>query len=454
MTNPVAARAPTRYHPQSMRWLANLIYFLVALLYLPVAIYNAMVLGKNRTGWSQRFGNVPTFDPTKKRIWIHAVSLGEVNATSKLVNTIEQQRPDVDIVFSTTTDTGYARAVQLYGRDRVFRFPLDISTVISKALNRIHPTIIVLVELELWYNFVCMSAQRDIPVLVVNGRLTERSAKRLSLLGPIARSMFRNLSWVSAQDQSIASRFIELGTSADKVEITSSLKWDTATISDNVEGADKLAQTLDIKKNKPLWVCGSTGHDEEPLLLTAYHRVIERMPNDPPQLIIVPRKPERFDEVARLIEQAGFVCKRRSLHPDGAKPFEKQASGSNKTSSQTTVILGDTMGELRKFYSLADVVFVGRSLVPMGGSDPIEVAALAKPIIVGPHMDNFRLPVQMLKDADAIRRVESEQQLADEVQKMLHDLQPMKDLGARARQVVIKNQGATLRTAEKIIRTL
>lgn len=437
-----------------MRWLADIIYFLVGLIYLPIAIYNAIVLGKNRTGWSHRFGNVPIFDGGKKRIWIHAVSLGEVNATSKLVKTIEQQRPDVDIVFSTTTDTGYARAVELYGDERVFRFPLDFSLVISKALDRIHPTMIVLVEQELWYNLVHMSARRNIPVLVVNGRLTERSAKRLSLLGPIARSMFNNLSWVGAQDQSIASRFISLGTSAYNVDITSSLKWDTATISNNVDGVDKLAQTLNIEKDKPVWVCGSTGHEEEPLLLTAYHRLMEQMPDNAPLLIIVPRKPERFDQVARMIEQAGFVCKRRSLHPDDAKPFEKQSSGLKNTPTNPTVILGDTMGELRKFYSLADVVVVGRSLVPMGGSDPMEVAALSKPIIVGPHMENFLLPVQMLKEVDAIRRVDSEQELASTVHDLLSDSQLARDMGSRAKQVVIKNQGATLRTVEKIIRYL
>jgi len=392
-----------------MRWFANGLYFVAGLLYLPVAAYNALFLGKNRRGWRERFGFVRARRSGVPRVWIHAVSLGETNATTRIVAEIEKRLPDVDIVFSTTTDTGYARAAQLYGADRVFRFPLDFSPVISRVLRRIAPTMIVLVELELWYNLTTMAAARHIPIAVINGRLTARSARRFGFLGGGARRMFRAVTWVGAQDEAIAERFRKLGTPPDRVEVTSSLKWDSAQVTDHVEGSEAAASALGIDCSRPLWVCGSTGPGEEAMILNAYRRITERshrvaqgLPVDQPdtrdvvdaQLVVVPRKPERFDEVARLIEREGFRCTRRSVHGDD-NPAQRV--------SAPTVFLGDTMGELRKFYALADVVFVGRSLVAMGGSDPMEVAALGKPMIVGPHMDNFADPTDVLARAGAGR---------------------------------------------------
>ena len=439
-----------------MRWIADLAYFFAGLVYLPVALYHALIVGKNRRGWGQRFGFGPRFEPGRRRVWIHAVSLGEVNATPRLVERLCRRLPEVDIVFSTTTDTGFARATQLYGVDRVFRFPLDFSPVVSQVLRRVAPTLVVLVELEVWYNLVGLAAARGIPVAVVNGRLTERSARRLGYLGPIARSMFRRLAWVGAQDDTMAERFRKVGVPDDRVEVTSSLKWDTAHVTDEVDGAGALAVALGLNRARPLWVCGSTGPGEESMILTAYRRVLEgAWPStdaarhvagkpgvpDSPKLAIVPRKPERFEEVARLIQREGFRCVRRSQHADGSPPVEVDVP---------TVVLVDTMGELRKVCSLADVVFVGRSLVPMGGSDPIEVAALGKPILVGPHMENFRLPVAALRAAEAIGIVDSPIGLAREVGAILSDRASAKRMGERARAVVLKNQGATKRTVDRL----
>ncbi len=445
-------------YDRNMRWLADVAYLLVGLLYLPVLLYQAIFLGKNRRGWGERFGFVRTFDPTRQRIWIHAVSLGEVNATPRLVEALRERLPDVDIVVSTTTDTGYARAVQHYGPQRVFRFPLDFSLVVARVLRRVRPSMIVLVELEVWFNMVRMATRAELPVLVVNGRLTPRSARRLSRLGSVARSMFADLAWVGAQDEAIASRFRSLGVADDRVDVTSSLKWDSATVVDRVDGADTLAEALGIDPARPLWVCGSTGPGEEVMILEAYARLMNEWATLArgvqansmretctvgPVLAIIPRKPERFDEVARLIERAGFACLRRSAHGEGSR---------SDPVPERTVILGDTMCELRKFYSLADVVFVGRSLVPLGGSDPMEVAALGKPVIVGPNMENFRLPVEALQAADAIRIVESPDALPAVVGKLLQDYAATAEFGARAREVVINNQGVTGRTADAVAR--
>ncbi len=427
-----------------MRWFADFLYLIVGLLYLPVAAYNALLLGKNRHGWRERFGGLRRFDKDRQRIWIHAVSLGEINCTPLLVKKLRDQLPDVDIVISTTTDTGFARAVQLFGPRAVFRFPLDFSLAILRALDRINPSLIVLVELEVWYNLIHQANRRGIPIAIVNGRLTQRSARRLAWIGAIGRSMFARLTWVGAQDQAIASRFCALGTPSACVEMTSSLKWDTATVGDHVEGADALASAMAINRTKPLWVCGSTGPAEEAIVLEAYKIILARCPESrhAPMLAIVPRKPERFDEVAKLIRSVGYACIRRSDRADGCEVPSLEDS--------PIVILGDTMGELRKFYALANVVFVGRSLVPMGGSDPMEVAAMGKPMIVGPHMDNFALPVAALRQAQAILSVPNANELAEAVIKILTHEDQAQALSNNARRVVKENQGATDLTVQKL----
>ncbi len=466
-----------------MRWFVDFVYLLAGLAYLPIALYHALIVGKNRRGWSERFGAVPALDPTKGRIWIHAVSLGEINATPRLVDALRQRLDDVEIAFSTTTDTGYARAVQLYGAECVFRFPLDFSPVIARVLRRVSPSMIVLVELEVWYNLVRMATRRGIPVVVVNGRLTPRSARRFHRLGRAARAMFGDLAWVGAQDLPISSRFRELGVPDERVEVTSSLKWDSATIADRVEGADLLAGAMGIDRSRPLWVCGSTGPGEEVMILDAYRRILNRWEDGPrgvprsfedggagerPVLAIIPRKPERFTEVARIIERAGFACVRRSEHPDEAKsnrvarasehlPAQPQThahADGDTCSTCPPVFLGDTMGELRKFYSLARVVFIGRSLVPMGGSDPMEVAALGKPMVIGSYTENFELPVAALCEGDAIRVVESAGELSDVIDAILRNPSLAQELAARPRQVVIRNQGAAQRTADKLVALL
>jgi len=443
-----------------MRWLADFVYVLAGLAYLPVAIYNALVLGKNRHGWSQRFGRVPRYDPTRRRIWIHAVSLGEVNCTPRLVEALRERLPDVHVVFSSTTDTGYARAVQLYGRENVFRFPLDFSLVVSRVLRRVHPTVVLLVELEVWYNLIRIATARGVPVAVVNGRLSGNSARRFRRLGIVADSMFRRLAWVGAQDQEIAARFEALGVPKSRIQVTSSLKWDTAEVTDHVDGSGCLARAMCLHHGRPIWVCGSTGPGEEAMLLNAYRQLCAGWPDlaqsvqgdkrkstaaEPPILVLVPRKPERFDEVARTIADAGFTCVRRSEHLDGTQLNGWPESG---------VALGDTMGELRKFYSLASVVFVGRTLVPMGGSDPMEAAALGKPLVIGPYTHNFQVPVAALLRNNALRIVEDPRALSDTVRSLLIDSAHAEAMGARAREVVKCNQGAGAKTLDGIVHLL
>jgi 3-deoxy-D-manno-octulosonic-acid transferase len=252
--------------------------------------------------------------------------------------------------------------------------------------------------------------------------------------------MFSRLAWVGAQDAEIASRFISLGVPEDRVTLTGSMKWDTAAVADTVNGAGELARALGIANDRPMLVCGSTGPGEEEVVLEAFERLSESGRRI--RLAIVPRKPERFEEVARLIATRTSGCLRRSEHADGTE------------ADTDCVILGDTMGELRKFYSLATVVFVGRSLVPMGGSDPMEAAALGKPVIAGPHMDNFRQPRDALQDGLALSTVRSADEMAETVGRICDQPAEVARAGKAARRVVIEHQGATDITVNALTKLL
>ncbi len=430
--------------------LLDFLYVFAALAYLPVLVYQALVLKKSRGGWGERFGDIPLRTGDRLCVWVHAVSLGEVNATRSLVAELKKRRADIDIVISATTDTGLAAARSHYPDLHVFRYPLDFSFVVRRVLGRIRPDAVVLMELEVWPNFIELCAGRGIPVGVANGRVTEEKSMRRfgrPVIRGIARRMMSRLAFVGVQNETYAARFRRLGALAGRIHVTGNLKYDTAVIADDIPGAAAVAEAMGIARGPahPLVVAGSTGPGEEVLLLDAFTAVRRHLPGA--QLAIVPRKPERFDEVARLIESHGFCCRRRTNCPDGAHPTQE-------TVDRPVVLLGDTMGELRKFYSLAGAVFVGRSLVPLGGSDPIEVAALARPMCYGPHMENFADAAAELESATAVIRLESAQELAPALLALIRQEGDVAGMGVRAREVVRRNIGATGRTADLILALL
>ena len=428
----------------------DILYTAATVLSSPVWLARRAPRRKVLRAFRERMGNVPRRDPGRPALMIHAVSLGEMNATRELVRMLEQARPDLHMIVSTTTDTGHARGRQLYGWSpdvTLIRFPLDFSGAVGRVLSRLRPQLVVLLELEVWPNFMLQCERRGIPVVLVNGRMTEHSFNRYGMLpNAVVAPMFRRLTRVAAQDQTYANRFIELGTSPSRVSVTGTMKFDTAQVSDRIPGDDQLAAALGIRSGiEPVWVCGSTGPGEEEIVLHAYRHLLNRFARL--RLVIVPRKPERFDEVAHLIEQFHFKCLRRSRNdPPPVDP------------PVPPVILGDTMGELRKFYSLADVVFVGRTLVDLGsrqhGSDMIEPAALAKPVIVGPYTGNFAEAMIKLRQDDALVEVSDEATLTETVRALLATPERAKPMGRRAQDVVRREQGATARHAQVILELL
>jgi 3-deoxy-D-manno-octulosonic-acid transferase len=408
--------------------------------------------------FSQRMGHVARRASDYPAVMIHAVSLGEMNATRMLVRKLREARPELHFVISSTTTTGYARAVELYGPDAgqftLLRYPLDFTPAVTRVLDNLRPAVVVLMELEVWPNFIRQCHARGIPVIVVNGRMTAPSARKYRMGWPVVHAMFRRLSAVCAQEETYKRQFEMLG--APNVTVTGTMKFDTATVADRIDGDRELADALGLRPQvlgdadgEPIWVCGSTGPGEEEAILRQFRKLLESHPRL--RLVIVPRQEPRFDEVAALIEKAGFALLRRSKTktPDGVPPTNPAA---------TAVILGDTFGELRKFYSLADVVFVGRTLLDLGpknhGSDMIEPAALKKPVIVGRWTGNFADVMSHFRAGEAMREIDREDDLGAAVATLLASPDRAREMGERAQAIVKREQGATDRNVHVIVDSL
>jgi 3-deoxy-D-manno-octulosonic-acid transferase len=396
-------------------------------------------------GWAQRLGKIRRKDLSKKCIWIHAVSVGEVNATRSIVDELKSKFDDFELVMSTTTDTGFARASALYAdKHTVFYFPLDFSYFMRRAFANIAPALCILMELEVWPNFIETANKLNVSVIIVNARITDRSLAKYRMIRPIAEKLFGKINLFLAQTPEYAARFRKIGAKEENVLVTGSLKYDTAQICDKVDGADVLAAEMGLE-NKKLWVAGATGNDEEEIILDVYRNLLYQTDFKDLRLVIVPRKPERFNEVAQIIKQKGFACLRYT---------EAKKSSVLPVTDNQTVILGDTMGDLRKFYSLAELIFAGRSLVPMGGSDMMEAAALGKCTIFGPYAFNFKQTVDALLAGNGALLVKNQNSLLKTVQKCLAEPDYAERIARNGRKIIKENQGATEKTIQQIKKIL
>lgn len=386
--------------------------------------YHLLRTGKWRTDWPGRFGCCPPLPcDGRPTLLIHAVSVGEINAIRLLVDALSKQT-DWHIAISTTTNTGIQRARTLYQPGhRVVRYPLDFSPAVKTFLDAVHPDLVALVELEVWPNFTELCQKRDIPLAVINGRLSDVGFSRYRFVRPLVRTMFNRLAAVAAQSQTYGRRFESLGVPRRCVYVLDTMKWDTAQIADEVPGAEQLADQMGIDRSRPLVVAGSTAPGEEELL-------IRTCPADA-QLLLAPRKPEWFDNVAAIAPD----IVRRTHHPNGSK---RAVDGQR-------LFLLDTIGELRKAYVLADVAIVGRSFLGLFGSDMIEPIALGKPTITGPHHSNFTDTVQALVEGRGLVVTEHP---GDAAADLIRDRDRAADLANRGRAVIRAHQGATQRHVE------
>lgn len=443
-----------------MNLLFDFIYAIALFFAWPILLVKSLRTGKYRSDWPARFGRIrddrplplegfapaPPPHQQPRRLMIHCVSVGELLSMRHLVDRLLAADPRLELIITTTTDTGTTRARDLYhtppyrGRVRTYRYPLDFSFAVESFLDHTQPHAIALVELETWPNFVRIAEQRRIPLCIINGRLTERSMRRYQLVRPVVQGMFRRVAWLGIQTDTIAHRFIALGAPRERIVVWPTLKYDTADLSDTIPGADQLAAALGIAAAHRLFVGGSTGAGEEAPLINTYLS----LRNDHPdlRLAIAPRKPETVPQVIAAIRAADLTPVLRSEHPDGA---------SSRVLAPDDIVVLDTLGELKKLYSLATVVFVGRSLVPLGGSDMIEVAALAKPCCFGPHAFNFAEAVELLTQAQGAVIVENSERLAQTIRRWLEDPAAARDTGQRGRAIIAAQRGSTERYVQRLL---
>jgi 3-deoxy-D-manno-octulosonic-acid transferase len=399
---------------------------LLDLLYIPLGLATAPFwLRKRREGWDQRFGHVgamfedSSLDPERPRVMLHAVSVGEVNALRAIVPMLAES---AEVFVSTTTDTGLARAQSLFGdmsRVHVVRYPLDCSWMVQRFLDLVRPDVVGLVELEVWPNFIKICFARGIPIGIVNGRISSRSYKGYRRLRALLRPTFARLCFACVQDQDYAQRFRAMGTPQDRIRITGTMKWDSVRAdhcSQPGERAQQIAREMGLDLNRPIVVAGSTGPTEEQLM----H---ESVPGDV-QLIIAPRKTERFDEAAQLVPGA-----------------VRRSSGRAAPPGSTRFIL-DTIGELSSVFEIANLVIMGRSFNDQYGSDPIEPAGLAKAVIIGSRYGDFESSVALLRNAGGIR-IESRETLPEAVAELLGDEARRTTMGEAAQRCVRDQQGAS-----------
>ncbi|HHM06098.1 MAG TPA: 3-deoxy-D-manno-octulosonic acid transferase [Gammaproteobacteria bacterium] len=382
-----------------------------------------------RRRWGERFGWVPVRD--QPCVWLHAVSVGEVQAAAPLIEWLLARGEAV--LVTTTTPTGSERVRSLFGgRVAHCYLPYDLPGAVARFLKRIRPRLGVIMETELWPNLFRACRRAEVPLVLANGRLSERSAAGYRRLGGLAREVVRDLSVIIAQGQADAGRFLSLGAEPERVRVSGNIKYDLSFQPGTKTQAGILRRMWG--EARPVWIAASTHAGEDEPILEAHARVRRRLPEA--LLVLVPRHPERFDAVAELCARRGCPVVRRT---------EWRACERG-----TQVFLGDTMGELPMMYAASDVAFVGGSLVPTGGHNVLEPAALGVPVVVGPHIFNFAAISDALIAAGAAVRVMDAGELAGAVHTFLVDPDARRSAGARGAAWVANNRGA-LRRVQDIV---
>lgn len=410
------------------------LYSLLARLLLPFVLLRLWWQGLRTPAlardWQHRVGLVPR--SPRPVIWVHAVSVGETIAAAPLVEALLARDPDQPILLTAMTATGRERARALFGdRVRYAYSPWDSPGSVRRFLNRVRPRVLVIMETEIWPNMIAQTHKRGVPIALVNARLSERSARGYRKVGALVRPLLENFAWIAAQAPEDAHRFLALGAPSERVVVTGTVKYDIAVDAPMREAAATLRKRFGGAR--PVWVAGSTHRGESEHLLAAHRAVLSRYPDA--LLILVPRHPERFDEVARLVEGAGLRLARRSRNEDPA---------------QAQVYLGDSMGELMLLYGASDAAFVGGSLIDRGGHNPLEPAAWGMPVLAGPHVFNFEAVYAALASGGALSMVTDGGALGQALLGLLDDPVQAREQGARALSVVEANRGALARVVAAV----
>lgn len=374
--------------------------------------------------WQERFGIIPSRPGTQSLVWLHAVSVGEVQAAAPLVQRLLDDFSGYRILLTTMTPTGAEIVRRRFG-DRVdhYYLPYDIPLAMAQFVSRLRPILLILLEAELWPNLLRTCRRRGVPVVLVNARMSQHSMAGYARFPALTRTMLSAVSMIAAQSRADADRFLGLGAADDRVRVTGNLKFDSNLPPDTRERGQSLRQLLGTAR--PVWIAASTHAGEDELVLSAHAGILTRLPDC--LLMLAPRHPERCDRVEHL-------CRRRGL------PIARH-SRNGIMSPATLVYLIDSLGELPLCYAAADVAFVGGSLVPIGGHNLLEPAALGVPVISGPHCFKSADIVAALRENNAVRIVEDTRQLQEQVYTLLTDMKQRHQAASRGRAVVVQHGG-------------
>lgn len=409
------------------------LYTLLFHLALPLLALRLYLRARKAPAYGRRIGErfaikLPTM--RKGGIWVHAVSVGESIAAAPMVRALLKAYPELPITLTCMTPTGSERIGALFAdepRVQHCYLPYDLPWAAGRFLDHVQPRLGVIMETELWPNHIHQCARRGIPVALANARLSERSARGYGRFARLTRPMLAEMSLIAAQTEVEAQRFLALGARAACVQVTGSIKFDLKIDEQLVPRAQALRKQW-AATSRPVWIAASTHDGEDALILQAHQQLLQV--HGDALLILVPRHPERFDAVHTICSQQFATVRRSTGLP---------------VLAQTQVLLGDTMGELLFLYALADMAFVGGSLVPTGGHNPLEPAALALPVLMGPHVFNFLEISAMLREAGALQQVDDAQGLAGAVQRLVELPQDARRMGEAGRAVMRANQGALQR---------
>lgn len=413
----------------------RLLYTLLICLFLPLTLLRLLWRARLQPEYLRHVGERLGFyneHAAKPVIWLHCVSVGETRGAAPLVRQLIGRYPDHNILITHGTPTGRAASEQLFGDD-VLRcyLPYDLPFAVQGFLRHYQPRVGLLVETELWFNLIAICQQQLLPLLLVNARLSEKSAKKYAILGGLVRRGLQQLTMIAAQTEQDAHRFAIL--SGRTVEVTGNIKFDVMPDIEAIAAGASLRKTWGA--TRPVFLAASTRVGEEELMLDAVARL-----NIPDLLtVIVPRHPQRFDTVAAILDKRGISYARRSALI---------------TQSAVSVILGDSMGEMDTYYAACDVAFIGGSLLPYGGQNLIEACALGKPVVIGLHTYNFTVSTLQAVETGAARRVHDTRELVHTLQTLMTDAEQRQRMGGAGMAFAEANRGATGRTLALIAKTL
>jgi 3-deoxy-D-manno-octulosonic-acid transferase len=425
-------------------WMINLAYLMLLAMASPLLIYRALRHGKYRTGWRQKlWGRLPMRSSQRTCIWLHAVSVGEVLLLRTVIDGLRRRLPDAEIWLSTTTHTGHGVARQKCPDCRIVYFPLDFTWAVRNALARVRPDLIALAELELWPNFVRQAHALGVPLVLINGRISERSFRGYRWIRSVMRPTLRRFARLGVQTEEYRQRLMQLGACGQRTVVTGSVKFDGVEADRDNPRTRGLRAALGIAPGDRVLVAGSTHAPEEQLVLQSYCQLRSEFPDL--RLVLAPRHLERFDESDALVRAAGLPLARRS---------NRRHAHKGSVADQRPVLLLDTLGELADCWGLADVAFVGGSLSRRGGQNMLEPCAYGAAVLLGPNTWNFRHAVELLRSRSAVSIVHDGTGMTREVRRLLHDDLDARRMGQAARELVQSQQGATERTLDLLCQAL